>query len=318
MFFLSLQVFARPSTLPLGRQLSCLQNARQNSTMTKMNGLYLHSTLGCRKTSFSMSIFWALPLSMMFTQLCILLSEFPFHSYNPPMDRWLSHYSSSCIAISGLASHPFGSWKQRDEPDQKSNFMWLRDQLPKELQRVRSIIYGYDTRLVMSESFQTIDDLALSFIQRLESIGQSLISAKPLVFLAHSLGGIVLKQALVKMANSTVKEKFMLDYVLQVFSFGVPNRGMQISHILPMVSGKPNSELVEALSETSTYLSTLDEQFSDIAHLWNINLISIHETKRSRTVEVNRPSANYRMLLIDEFFRMIVLDNGQGRDRLRC
>lgn len=191
------------------------------------------------------------------------------------------------MAISGLASHPFGSWKQRNEPGGTSNFMWLRDQLPKDLRRVRSIIYGYDTRLIMNESFQSIDDLAFSFIQRLGSIGQSLFSAKPLVFLAHSLGGIILKRALVEMANSRAKENFMLNSVLQIFLFGVPNRGMRNSHLLPIVSGRPNSELVKALSRESTYLSRLDEQFSGVARLRNIRLISIYETRRSRTVEVS-------------------------------
>jgi hypothetical protein len=48
--------------------------------------------------------------------------------------------------------------------------MWLRGRLPQDVPGDRSIIYGYDTQLVMSESVQTIDDLALSFIQRLSSV----------------------------------------------------------------------------------------------------------------------------------------------------
>jgi esterase/lipase superfamily enzyme len=76
----------------------------------------------------------------------------------------------------------------------------------------------------MSESVQTIDDLRLSFIQRLNSIGQSFVSAKPLVFLVHSLGGMLLKRALVEMANSNDKETFMLESVCQIVFFGVPNQ----------------------------------------------------------------------------------------------
>jgi esterase/lipase superfamily enzyme len=75
----------------------------------------------------------------------------------------------------------------------------------------------------MSESVQTIDDLALSFIQRLNSVSQSFVSAKPLVFLAHSLGGMLLKHTLVEMDNSNDKETFMLESVCQGVFFGVPN-----------------------------------------------------------------------------------------------
>ena len=91
--------------------------------------------------------------------------------------------------------------------------MWLRDQLPNDLNHARIIIYGYDTRLEMSESFQTIDDLALAFIVGLKSIGRASPSTKPLLFLAHSLGGIVLKHALMLLAASGSLETFMLDKV---------------------------------------------------------------------------------------------------------
>lgn len=172
--------------------------------------------------------------------------------------------------------------------------MWLRDQLPYDLKQIRSILYGYDTKLLMSESFQTVEDLALSLIARLDSIGRSLLSAKPLVFLAHSLGGIVLKRALVEMANSNMKQNFMLDAVRQVILFGVPNRGMRMSHLLPMVEGKPNAGLVEILSPESTYLPKLDEQFSSIMLLRKIRLISVYETSRTQVPTVNH------VLMLDE------------------
>lgn len=168
--------------------------------------------------------------------------------------------------------------------------MWLRDQLPYDLMQIRSIlyaVYGYDTKLLMSESFQTIEDLALSLIAKLDSIGRSLLSAKPLVFLAHSLGGIVLKRALVEMANSNVRQNFMLDAVRQVILFGVPNREMRMSHLLPMIEGKPNAGLVEILSPESTYLPKLDEQFGCIMLLCKIKLISVYETARTQVSAVN-------------------------------
>lgn len=165
--------------------------------------------------------------------------------------------------------------------------MWLRDQLPRDLKHVRSILYGYDTKLVMSESFQTVDDLALSLIARLDSAGRSSLSAKPLVFLAHSLGGIVLKRAMVEMANGNDKHNFMLETVRQVILFGVPNQGMKMSHLLPMVKGKPNVELVKALSRESEYLTELDKKFSGVMLHRKIRLISVYETKRTQVPQAS-------------------------------
>ena len=53
-----------------------------------------------------------------------------------------------------------------------------------------------------------------------------------------------------------------------------------MSHLLPMIKGKPNAGLVEILSPESTYLLKLDEQFSGIMLLWKIRLISAYETAR--------------------------------------
>jgi hypothetical protein len=74
--------------------------------------------------------------------------------------------------------------------------MWLRDKVPEDVSTFRQIVYSYDTSLEANESFQVVEDLALSLIAKLMSIGRSSATAKPLIFFVHSLGGIVLKQAI--------------------------------------------------------------------------------------------------------------------------
>jgi hypothetical protein len=171
--------------------------------------------------------------------------------------------------------------------DSETNFVWLRDRLPKDMPAIRPIIYGYDTQLVKSESVQTIDDLASSFIARLKSIGRALSSAKPLLVIAHSLGGILLRNALVQMASSGDEETFILKSIKMIILFGVPSKGMHMSHLLPMVEGQPNHHLVELLSPSSGHLSSLSQHSSNIATLHKIRLISAYETKRSHTTKVS-------------------------------
>ena len=79
----------------------------------------------------------------------------------------------SCIAISGLGSHPFGSWKERD-----GQHMWLRDCLPDDLEGVRVLLYGYNTDLLDSQSFQDIDHIAANFAASINSIRQSYMVRK--------------------------------------------------------------------------------------------------------------------------------------------
>ncbi|KAL7894849.1 hypothetical protein HDV63DRAFT_406827 [Trichoderma sp. SZMC 28014] len=104
-----------------------------------------------------------------------------------------------CIVISGLASHPVGSWQPRGAD---KSFMWIRDALPELVPNVRFILYGYDTTLAGSKSFQGVSNIALSFIHTLQQGGWASAGYKKLLFLAHSLRGIVLKEAFRMLADS--------------------------------------------------------------------------------------------------------------------
>jgi predicted alpha/beta hydrolase family esterase len=165
--------------------------------------------------------------------------------------------------------------------------MWIRDVLPKDIPQARIVLWGYDTTLVQSNSFQTIDDLALQLIHALKASCWSSPSRKPLFFLAHSLGGIILKQALVTLAGSGAREHVLLDRVRGALFFGVPSHGMTISHLLSMVGEQPNRHFVETLSENSDYLRSLDDRFSGISYLKGMRLFWAYETRTSPTVIVS-------------------------------
>lgn len=192
----------------------------------------------------------------------------------------------SCVAISGLASHPFGSWKYR-EPG--SDFMWLRDRLPRDVPQLRSLIYGYDTKLFKSRSFQDLDDIARSFIASLTEFRRSLAPARSLFFLAHSLGGIVLKRALVLLGlDGNDEERKMLESVKALVFFGVPHKGMEISHFIAMVAKQPNEDLITStLSPDSALLPKLDSEFSKLALRFNLDIRFVYETLQSPLTEVS-------------------------------
>jgi|UniRef100_A0A8H7K5Z3 alpha-beta hydrolase superfamily lysophospholipase len=107
--------------------------------------------------------------------------------------------------------------------------MWIRDELPRSVPGIRTIIYGYKSELLGSESFQTISDIALSLIHQLKTGGWNLDSSKPIVFLAHSLGGLVLKDAIVQIAR-VENVMSILNKFKGAIMFGVPSLGMYQSH----------------------------------------------------------------------------------------
>lgn len=193
---------------------------------------------------------------------------------------------ASCIAISGLASHPLGSWQPRGND---KTFMWIRDAIPKSLPGVRAVLYGYDSRLVGSNSFQSIPDMAQALILQLKTGGWNSPSSKPVIFLAHSLGGLVLKEAIVQMADREKTIATILENMLGSIMFGVPSFGMEQSHLVAMVEGQPNEFLVEDLSREggSSYVRQLHARFEGLSFLRTARILWAYETEESPTAQVS-------------------------------
>jgi len=193
---------------------------------------------------------------------------------------------SDCIAISGLGSHPFGSWQPHGG---NKSFMWLRDAAPDSLQGARTLIYGYDSKLADSTSFQSVADIARKFILHLKSGGWNRPSSKPIVFLAHSLGGLVLMEAIIQIAESRDQRiSSILDHIRGAIMFGVPTLGMDQAHLMAMVEGQPNESLIQDLSRDggNDYIRTLHGRFDGLSFLKRAPLVWAYETKQSETVSV--------------------------------
>ncbi|KAI1414629.1 hypothetical protein F5Y13DRAFT_197655 [Hypoxylon sp. FL1857] len=199
----------------------------------------------------------------------------PLYDILPPHEHQLN-----CIAISGLASHPFGSWQPKGG---SKRFMWLRDALPRQHPTVRAWLYGYDTSLDDKTSFQSIPDLAASLIDHMKANDFTSPSAPPMILVAHSLGGIVLKQAITRLALCGERELHALELIKGAILFGVPNLGMEQSHLRALVDQQPNQALINDLAIDSPYLHNLNGQF--LGHLFNrkIKVFWGYETRKSMT-----------------------------------
>ena len=78
--------------------------------------------------------------------------------------------------------------------------MWLRDALPDHISQrgddhpcARVMIFGYDSTVAQSKSFQDLNTLASSFYGSLLDL-VSAAASRPIIFIAHSLGGLIVKQ----------------------------------------------------------------------------------------------------------------------------
>lgn len=79
--------------------------------------------------------------------------------------------------------------------------MWLRGLLANDLRTARILVYGYDTSLENSRSFQNLTDLGKAFHAGLRNIG---VERRPIILIGHSLGGLVIKEVCTAMIPPVV------------------------------------------------------------------------------------------------------------------
>ncbi|KAK2609803.1 hypothetical protein N8I77_003283 [Diaporthe amygdali] len=197
------------------------------------------------------------------------------------------------LAISGLGSHPFGSFVNKEDGN-----MWLTNDLPRDLPTARVMIFGYESRLQHSNSFVQLDDLASPLRDAVSRLLR-LKKRKPLLLIGHSLGGLLAKQALVRIAESqsdfASELPSLRDMILGMLLFGTPNDGLDVESLVPMVNDQPNRSLLESLRPNSAVLKQQRQAFSIVLERIKFQLICFYETELSPTAAKDPITGQYKM-----------------------
>ncbi|RYP45994.1 hypothetical protein DL768_007744 [Monosporascus sp. mg162] len=160
------------------------------------------------------------------------------------------------VAVHGLnfrnnPDHARDTWKAADS-------LWLRDFLPDKLAKpVRVVLFSYN-------SSPAIDATAIGEPQR------------PLIFICHSLGGLVVKEALVEATLDPTYKPIVEATRLLVF-FATPHRGGKYANIGDIAARivraslqKPSNKLLDALKKKS---ESATKRFEQSRHLYERCLI---------------------------------------------
>ncbi|KFY69494.1 hypothetical protein V496_00200 [Pseudogymnoascus sp. VKM F-4515 (FW-2607)] len=194
------------------------------------------------------------------------------------------------LSISGLGGHPVGSFKDRD-----GHHIWLRDSLPQDIPKARVLVYGYDTSLVDPNTKNSITDLAKTFLSTVKAFRTATkTSRRPLIFVGHSLGGLLVKEAL-HIASNGCEDPQNDDFIKSSYAmlfFGVPNLGLRYETLRKIVSGQPNSQLIHDLlvngeSEATPFLEALNQNFIRCCKDQKppFRIISYYEQKKTKMVK---------------------------------
>lgn len=160
----------------------------------------------------------------------------------------------------------------------KNNVYWPRDLLPTILPDARVLTYGYDTRISHpfgpQRSQSGVYAIARNFLFELE--GRRQPPGRPIIFVVHSLGGIVVKQ-LLKTSSESLDERAFLkdvyDSTAGVLFFGTPHAGADprglAHHVVQSIAKamriSVNSQILDTLLPSSERLEELRDHFRPMA-----------------------------------------------------
>ncbi|KAK5993735.1 hypothetical protein PT974_07172 [Cladobotryum mycophilum] len=209
-------------------------------------------------TSFEVA--WSIPLDLPSPIRFITLDK-SFHGLTTLHSPVMGDHKLDVIAISGIGSHAFGSFREKG-----GDHMWLRDSLPDDLiegdtnrSMARIMIYGYESSIPGSESTQNLEDLAISFRHTLANVPKG----KPIILIAHSLRGLV---AIMSLSRSKLSDdQRLLKSIYGIVFFGVPHNGMNITSLVAMAGNGPNRFLVESIGSSASQILSIQQREFQIA-----------------------------------------------------
>lgn len=186
------------------------------------------------------------------------------------------------VFVHGLGGDSIKTWSATDDP-QDFWPAWLAHDFP----NINVWSAGYDSGLLanvftgaggsLSDRATTLLDLALS-----NSVG-----TRPVVFIAHSLGGLIVKQMLRKCDDSaTPKWKSLLSATKAVVLIGTPNHGSNLASTLLFLVRQFAQKNLTELAFGDDHLFELNEWFRNWAGSVTVKIAAYYETQKTHGVMV--------------------------------
>ncbi|KAK0703653.1 hypothetical protein B0T26DRAFT_600924, partial [Lasiosphaeria miniovina] len=189
------------------------------------------------------------------------------------------------VLVHGLDGDPDETW--RHAATKKS---WPEELLPAVRPRTRVLSFGYNGDIFRNDSAAGIRGNARALLMHLGAHRDGADARnRPIVFVAHCLGGLIVKQALC-FASREAGLKPIFQAARGVFFFGTPhfrsvkNQWRRIAKDLAPLSrtagrgrrGKQSS-LVDAITRDAVQLTEICEDFADVSQE-PLQIVSFYET----------------------------------------
>ncbi|KAG0153596.1 hypothetical protein PDIDSM_2250 [Penicillium digitatum] len=229
--------------------------------------------------------------------------EFPFlqEVFSPLESHKVDVVFVHGLNPSGRNDHPFQTWTH------SNGKFWPRDFLADDIPYARIFVYGYNSNITHPQTMSTasIKDHANTLLNLLDmERGPQMGSIPPkVIFIGHSLGGLVIKQALLN-AKEDPKYTSIRSATSGLVFFGTPHRGAKAvelgkiaSRVARFVSkGHASNDLLDCLEHNSLFTRQMTDRFRH--QLEDYRVVSFVEGKEVQIGGVGPASISH--LVVDE------------------
>ncbi|KAF5249950.1 hypothetical protein FOXYS1_14964 [Fusarium oxysporum] len=161
---------------------------------------------------------------------------------------------------------------QKTWTDKSSGNPWPKTLLPLEIETARILTYSYDSTVTGKDdvpSQNRISNHAYNLVTALASLRQSdNTTERPIIFVCHSLGGLVCQDALVTAKQRSEQHlQDIVNFTRGVIFLGTPHHGSSLAKIGQLVSRsvglvkETNSDIVQVLTRDSEVLARIQDSF---------------------------------------------------------
>ena len=180
--------------------------------------------------------------------------------------------SIDVVFVHGLTGDRLRTWTS-----QRTSVMWPEKLLPAELPDARILTFGYDAYIIRLGLVSTnrIGNHASDLLSALTSVRDSRRSQRPLIFVAHSLGGLVIKDALLKSRDSPDAHlRTVYQYTRGIAFMGTPHSGSSLA-----AWAKLPAKCLGAFKQTNTSLLSVLETDSEVLGRIQHDFLSMLRTR---------------------------------------
>jgi len=216
----------------------------------------------------------------------------------------LSNWGVDVVFLHGLMGGVFYTWRQQDTDNQREfseyqvsendySYCWPRDWLAEDSNHVRVIGCDFDSYISQwggscpTQSFkQSLKERSEDILSKLQEAG---VGNRPVIFVGHSMGGLIIKKMLVEAKSSQdPTRRQVAENTKGVVFYSTPHKGSQIAKLNSLVKYLlfPSVE-VQELEMGNPALLDLNKDFKDVVGQTHTKVISFGETLATRHLGVD-------------------------------